>query len=69
MDEIVRRLRREELLRSRSRSRSLCEEEGWAILTLTEFEGDKDVEVAALNVDVMVKTGRRVGVTRVQFSG
>lgn len=48
---------REELLRSRSRSRSLWDDEGWAILTLTEFEGDKDVEVWALSVDVMVVSG------------
>lgn len=27
---------------------------GWAILTLTELEGDKEVEVRALKVDVMV---------------
>ena len=49
------------------RSRSLCEEEGWAILTLTEFEGDKDVEVWALYVDVMVKTERGERVAR--YSG
>ena len=52
MEDIVRWWwwREERSLRSRSR----WEDEGWAILTLTECEGDKDVEVAALSVDVMV---------------
>ena len=55
MEDIVRWWwwREERSLRSRSR----WEDEGWAILTLTECEGDKDVEVAALSVDVMVGNG------------
>ena len=47
--------------------RSLWDEEGCAILTLTEFEGDKE-EVAALRVDVMVDTERGVmGVAREEW--
>lgn len=43
MDEIVRWWWWRDERSLRSRSRSLWEEEGWAILTLTELEGDKEV--------------------------
>ena len=35
------------------RSRSLWEDEGWAILTLSEFEGDREVAVVRRRVEVM----------------
>ena len=42
--------------RSRSRSRSLVEDEGFAILTLIEFDGDKEVwGVRERCTDVMVE--------------